>query len=112
MFKEIKAVFKTVKDTAYLEEKWDIDRSDFEFKVERVESGASNYGDRSAHLIEVTNHPEVMVKHFDTRYSGIPTTKEEWVNFWRAYIEDYWVLEVKLISYEEQEVEIENKEEK
>ena len=44
--------------------------------------------------------------HFDTRYDGISTEKEEWVKFWKDWIEDRFVLKVELSEYNENEVEI------
>ena len=106
MFKEIKAVFKVSEDTSFIKGELKKDRSHFLFEVKRMLSGASAYGDRSCHSVIITNVPEALPYHFDTRYDGISTEKEEWVKFWKDWIEDRFVLKVELSEYNENEVEI------
>ena len=106
MFKEIKAVFKVSEDTRFIKGHCNDDRSHFLFEVKRMLSGASAYGDRSCHSVIITNVPEAFPYHFDTRYDGISTEKEEWVKFWKDWIEDRFVLKVELSEYNENEVEI------
>lgn len=103
MFKEIKAVFKVVKDNAFLEGKWGKNREGYEFCVERVESGCTNYGDNSAHFVKLLNGE--YEKSYDTRYDCISTQKDKWVEFWKTFIERDWQLELQLESYQEKEVE-------
>ena len=106
MFKEITAKFKVVKDIAFEQKKFSWDRCVLEFIVKRQKSGASAYGDRSAHGLEITKNGEWLdTKYYDTRYDGISTEKEEWLDFWKKYIEDNWTLKVELVDYEEKMVE-------
>jgi len=104
MFKEIRALFSVAKDTAFETGQWHRNRTEFKFEVKRYESGCFAYGDRSAHSVEIVNHPEAFMYHFDTRYSQIKTTKEEWIAFWKEWIQNEYTLEVKLDEYEEREV--------
>lgn len=106
MFKEIKAVFKVSEDTSYIKGELNKDRSHFLFEVKRMLSGAFDYGDRSCHSVIITNVPEAFPYHFDTRYDCISTEKEEWLKFWKDWIEDRFVLKVELSEYNENEVEI------
>ena len=101
MFKEIKATFKVVEDTAFKEGRWKEDRSYFQFEVKRVRSGATAYGDCSAHVLDLPNVKGTMPKLFDTRYEGISTVKEKWISFWKKYIEEEYELKVELESYQE-----------
>ena len=107
MFKEITAVFKVSEDTAFIKGDWNKDRSHFLFEVKRMLSGASAYGDRSCHSVIITNEPNSFPYHFDTRYDGISTEKEEWLKFWKDWIEDRFVLKVELSEYSEKEVPLE-----
>ena len=89
-FKQISAVFKA-KD------------KNITFLVERRVSGASNYGDRSAHTLKVDNN---MSQLFDTRYDGISTDKQKWITFWECYIlNNYLVTGIELESYSEKMIE-------
>ena len=106
MFKEIKSVFKVSEATSFIKGALKKDRSHFLFVVKRMLSGAFDYGDRSCHSVIITNVPEAFPYHFDTRYDGIRTEKEEWVKFWKNWIEDRFVLKVELSEYNENEVEI------
>lgn len=106
MFKEIKAVFKVSEDTSFIKGELKKDRSHFLFEVKRMLSGAYDYGDRSCHSVVITNVPEAFHYHFDTRYDGISTEKEDWLKFWKDWIEDRFVLKVELSEYNENEVEI------
>lgn len=107
MFKEITAKYQVIEDTSFIEGKFHKDRSNFVFKVERHLSGASSYGDRSAHKVVIIG-AEAMPYYFDTRYEGISTQKEEWSATWRKWIEERFGLKVKLCSYEEKEIELED----
>ena len=69
-------------------------------------SGAFSYGDRSCHSVKIINEPECFPYHFDTRYDGISKEKEEWLKFWKDWIEDRFGLKVELSEYNESEVEI------
>lgn len=106
MFKEIIANFQVLEDTSFLEGRFHKDRSQFVFKVERYLSGASAYGDRSAHKVTILG-AEAMPYYFDTRYEGISTQKEEWIAAWKKWIEKRFGLTVKICSYEEKEIELE-----
>ena len=68
MFKEIKAVFKVSEDTSFIKGECKDDRSHFIFEVKRMLSGAFAYGDRSCHSVIITNIPNALPYHFDTRY--------------------------------------------
>ena len=105
MFKEIKAVFKVSEDTSFIKGEWKEDRSHFLFEVKRMLSGAFAYGDRSCHSVVITNVPNALPYHFDTRYDGISTEKEAWIKFWKDWIEDRFGLKVELSEYNENEVE-------
>lgn len=106
MFKEITAEYQVTEDTSFIKGEFHKDRSNFIFKVERYLSGASAYGDRSAHKVVIIG-ADAMPYYFDTRYEGISTKKENWSTFWREWIEERFGLKVKLCSYEENEVEME-----
>lgn len=101
MFKEIKAIFTVVEDTAYVTGRWKEDRSDLKFEVKRYRSGSTAYGDRSAHSVEILNHPETYTRHYDTRYAGISVRKREWIAYWKEHIEDEYELKVTVSEYEE-----------
>ena len=107
-FKEIKAIFKVVEDTAFKNGEWSKDRSDFKFEVERNLSGCFAYGDRSGHSIKITDSKGTyfMPYTYDTRYDGISTQKDEWVKVWKDFIEDKFVLKIELDTYEENDYEI------
>lgn len=107
MFKEIKATYEVVEDTAYIDGDFHKDRSKFIFEVERYLSGASAYGDRSSHKVDIIG-AEAMPYYFDTRYEGISTQKEEWTKFWKTWVEMRFGLKVKLSTYEEKEIELED----
>lgn len=97
MFKEIKAVFKT---------KADIFRGNrnFTFKIERYQSGATAYGDKSGHSFKIfADEKYLNDRTFDTRYDGISTDEEEWKKFWKDFIENQYGLVTECISYEEKE---------
>lgn len=108
MFKEITAVFKVSEDTSFIKGEWKKDRSHFLFEVKRMLSGAFAYGDRSCHSVKIINEPECFPYHFDTRYDGISTEKKKWVNIWKDWIEDRFVLKVELSEYSEKEVPLED----
>ena len=103
MFKNITARFKVVEDTAFKEGKWRRDRSEFIFEVKRYDGGAFRYGDYSSHSVEIVN-ADTMPYYFDTRYAGISTDKESWVEYWKDWIEEEYVLKVELADYEEEMV--------
>ena len=105
MFKEIKAVFKVSEDTSFIKGECKDDRRHFLFEVKRMLSGAFAYGDRSCHSVVITNVPNALLYHFDTRYDGISTEKEAWIKFWKDWIEDRFVLKLELSEYNENEVE-------
>ena len=99
MFKEIKAVFKTKSDLLR-------ESRNFKFEVERVQSGAFGYGDKSAHTMRIYADDEfINDKYYDTRYDGISTNKEEWIKLWKEFIQDKWGLQVECISFELKEVQ-------
>ena len=107
-FKNITATFKVTEDTAFKRGTFHKDRSDFIFEVKRYESGATAYGDRSGHSVEIANHKEYMGHYFDTRYDGITTDKEKWITFWKDWIEEQYVLKVELVAYQEETIQIED----
>lgn len=107
MFKEITAKYQVVEDTSFIKGEFHKDRSNFIFKVERHLSGAFAYGDRSSHSVKIIG-AEARPYYFDTRYDGIKPQKEEWSTFWRNWIEERFGLKVKLCSYEEKDVEVED----
>lgn len=95
-FKEMVVVFKVVKDTAYLNKSFNKDRTGWKFKVSRYLSGAFAYGDRSGHKIEIDNGKDyIMPKMYDTRYDSISTDDDAWVEFWKKFIEDEYMLELE-----------------
>ncbi len=95
-FKEMVVNFKVVKDTAFISKAFNKDRTGWNFKVSRYLSGAFAYGDRSGHKIEIDNGKDyIMPKMYDTRYDGISTDDDEWVKFWKKFIEDEWMLELE-----------------
>lgn len=79
----------------------------YNVEIKRVKNGF-DYGDNSFHSINLNgvNH-----KYFDTRYDGIPTTKEEWLSVWEDWLQEEWGhnkdFEIKLIDYKEEEIEVE-----
>ena len=85
-FKELKAVFEVSESQNRYFKKGD------KFVVKRVKSGASAYGDQSAHTIKIVNGQDY---YFDTRYEGISTQTTIWRNFWKRYIEKKWAVKVK-----------------
>ena len=105
MFKEITAQFTVTEDTAFKKGDWKENRDYFVFEVKRFRSGCTAYGDHSGHTLEIINVPDAYKRHFDTRYVGIPREKEEWIKYWKEYIEDEYSLKVELKSYEEKLVE-------
>ena len=107
MFKEITAKYQVLEDTSFIKGEFHKDRSKFIFKVERYLSGASAYGDRSAHKVDIIG-AEAMPYYFDTRYEGISIQKEEWAIFWKKWIEERFGLKVKLCYYEEKKIEMED----
>lgn len=107
MFKEITAKYQVVEDTSFIKGEFHKDRSQFVFKVERSLSGAFAYGDRSQHKVTIIG-AEAMPYYFDTRYERISSQKEEWSTYWLKWIEERFGLKVKLCSYEEKGVEVED----
>lgn len=107
MFKEIKARFQVIEDTAFLVGDYNKDRSKFVFQVERQLSGAFAYGDRSFHKVDILG-VDAIPYFFDTRYEGISTEKDKWVATWKQWIEMRFGLKVKLSTYEEKEIEMED----
>ena len=105
MFKEITAVFKVTEDTAFKDGRWNKDRGDFIFEVKRFRSGATAYGDHSGHSVEIVNHPDAFMHHFDTRYAQIHTQKDKWIQYWKNWIQDEYSLKVDLNNYQEKMVE-------
>lgn len=97
-FKEIKATFKGIGKGA-------CEGKEFIISIERMKSGASAYGDLSAHSIEFAN--DGMPQCFDTRYDGIPTDKQKWCLWWSKYlVKNYLISGVELLGYEENEIEM------
>ncbi len=95
-FKEMEVVFKVVKDTAYLNKSFNKDRTGWKFKIKRYLSGATAYGDRSAHGVEISNGKDYFMPMFyDTRYDQITTDDDAWVEFWKKFIEDEYVFELE-----------------
>ena len=72
-FKNLKAVFST---------------SVRSYAVERVKSGATPYGDGSAHILKIYDNNKKLIdtKSFDTRYEYITTDLVKWCVFWCDYI--------------------------
>lgn len=103
-FLNMEIVFNVVEDTSYKKGKFHFNREGFNFKVCRYLSGAAAYGDRSGHSVEILNHPEYMMKIYDTRYDGIKSDKVEWIAFWKDFIEYTWGLKVEpdIKTYKEQ----------
>lgn len=110
----MKEIFKEIKGTFYLKGKTN-NGKEYEYKVviTRKESGAFKYGDHSCHLLDLFN-PETGEQinnfgddYYDTRYDGISTEKNKWIKTWQDFISRHWVnvQEVKLLDYEEKEVE-------
>lgn len=108
MFKEMRIVFVAKKDPAYEAGQISFNREGFCWEVKRQLSGATAYGDRSEHSVIVIGHPEFGGKYYDTRYDGIPTQKDKWIQFWKNQIEDRVggiELEPDMETYEEREEE-------
>lgn len=98
MFKNMSIIFTCVEDS-YAHK-----RTGLKFKIERYRSGATAYGDCSAHSYEIVDHPEFGTKYFDTRYERISTEKESWIKTWKEYLERELLLKVEpdLDSYREE----------
>ena len=102
MFKEIKASFEVSSKNLHYH---------YLFVIERKESGAFKYGDHSCHLLNLydldKNKEWLRDDYYDTRYDHLTTEKEKWLKFWTNYIKENWrdVSEIKVIDYEEKEVE-------
>lgn len=95
-FKEMVVVFKVVKDTAYLSKEFNINRTGWKFEVKRYLSGAFAYGDRSGHSIDIyEGDKNVGGQSYDTRYDSIKTDDDAWVEFWKKFIKDKYVLELE-----------------
>lgn len=104
LFKIIKATFE-VKSESF--------GYDFLMEIERKRSGASKYGDQSAHtlnLYEAKSGKWLEDKLFDTRYDRVPLTKKEWVKTWKNYIFNNWcdVSSIELVEYHEDIIEVED----
>jgi hypothetical protein len=104
-FTEIKAKFTMVGKT----ERGNEYRYDIE--IERKESGANAYGDRSCHLLNLYDHDTkewLRDDFYDTRYDHISTYKPSWVKVWKNFIKNNWinVQSVELVEWEEKEVEL------
>ena len=81
-FKTIEAKFR-VKTRTY----------DYEFTIERKVSGAFAYGNRSCHILIISDFKtkkQLRDEYYDTRYDSIPTEKGQWVNFWTRWIKNNW----------------------
>lgn len=104
-FKEMTARFAVCEDTAFKAGTWHKDRSDFMFEVKRFRSGCTAYGDHSGHTVEIVNHPETYKHHFDTRYVGISKNKDEWISYWKNWIENEYNLKLKQMGYSEELVD-------
>ena len=79
------------------------------FKIKRRQSGAFAYGDESCHILELYEDVGKCLRDdlYDTRYDHISTYKPAWVKTWKNFIKRNWqnVKSVKLIGYEEQDVD-------
>jgi hypothetical protein len=108
-FKEMVVNFKVVKDMAFISKAFNKDRTGWNFKVSRYLSGAFAYGDRSGHSLDIYDGDKnVGGQSYDTRYDGIKTDDDAWVEFWKKFIEDKYVLELEQqgdlkVDYEEYE---------
>lgn len=72
-------------------------------EIKRELSGASAYGDRSAHTVMVNGR---RYKIFDTRYERISSEKEKWLKFWKEWLNDTWKIDkLEEISYSEEMTE-------
>lgn len=71
------------------------------FVVERVRSGATPYGDASAHILKIYNTNEKLIetKSFDTRYEGITTDLVKWCVFWCDYIKTNYEAKDLCLTY-------------
>lgn len=104
-FKEIKAVFTATNRN----------NEEITITIERKLSGAFSYGDRSSHYFYVNDK---LYRSYDSRYDGIPTEKDKWLNEIKKYIilpefydgdqynEQRNSDDLKLISYDEKIIEI------
>lgn len=94
-FKNIKARFKTTGGRLIV--------------IERYKSGATPYGDGSAHSFRIYD-PEgkqITTRYFDTRYEGISTDMNKWLKFWVKFIfENYDYKGLKVKEYTEEVIEL------
>ena len=78
------------------------------FIVKRYKSGCSHYGDLSGHSLELYDsklNERLVNRSFDTRYDYIPVKYEDWINFWKDYIEEDYGVEIENYFYQEELVE-------
>lgn len=106
MFKEMEVNFKVVKDEPFEKGEFNLNRVDWTFKVKRYKSGCFEYGDKSGHSITINNpaNDYFVPNYYDTRYDGISTEKEKWIEFWKGFIEDKWVVKLEVLDFSESEV--------
>lgn len=94
-FKNIKAYIKTITGCLIV--------------IERYKSGATPYGDGSAHSFKIYDPvgKQLTTRYFDTRYEGISTDKDKWLKFWLDFIlENYDFKEFKVETYTEEDIEL------
>ena len=95
MFKNMSIVFTCVEDTSFQKGEFDFNREGLRFRVQRFKSGATEYGDCSAHSVEIVNRPNYATRYFDTRYERISIEKEIWIQTWKNYLEREYLLKVE-----------------
>lgn len=92
MFKTITGVFKvSTTNNTHIE-------VDDCIRVKRVLSGATGYGDKSAHIIQFIGK-DVLDKYYDTRYEGIPTKQFEWCRWWMNYLQKEYNVKLVIEKY-------------
>lgn len=71
------------------------------FVIERVKSGATPYGDGSAHVLKIydNNNKLIETKNFDTRYEGLTTDIVKWCVFWCDFIKTYYDAKDLFLTY-------------
>ena len=96
-------IFKEIKANFYA----NIENNEYNIFIERIKSGATPYGDGSAHTLKIYNltTKNIDSRCFDTRYQYISLNKDKWIKFWRDYLkETYNFKNIEIITFGYKEV--------